>query len=327
MKHKQAMIRQAEAEADQADKALAAARANVAVVEAGTIEAMASNDYWDSQWKKMVGLAKSGVVDQQTREETLKQFQAAGGRLTSAKAMVDKAKADRDKAEADVRAAAARIDVAKADTARAEAMLSYAKIRAPYDGVVTLRNVNTGNFVQPASGKGDWLFTVARLDPVRIVIAVPEADAELIQDNSEVSVAAPAFPGPSLRGNVARTSWALLESGGRTLRTEIDLPNKDGRLRPGTYVYAQVIRQLPETWTLPVSAVVKQGDALVCFLIDGDKAVRTPVQIGRSDGSFVEVLKLQKPGTPWVEWTGQEKVATRAGSLTDGQAVQVGAGK
>jgi RND family efflux transporter MFP subunit len=235
---------------------------------------------------------------------------------------VQKAKADRDKMEADTRAARARVDVAKAEAGRMEAMLGYAKIRAPYEGVVTSRKVSTGDFVQPAAGQGDFLFRVARLNPVRIVVAVPEADAGAVQEKCEVKLTIQALGGTPLTGTVARTSWAL-EPGARTLRTEIDLPNKDGRLRPAMYVYAQIVAQPTEGWALPASAVVKQGDRKVCFLIENEKAMRVAVQVGRSDGQFIEVIKFQKPGTnnPWIEWTGKEVVALRASELTDGQAV------
>jgi RND family efflux transporter MFP subunit len=207
-------------------------------------------------------------------------------------------------------------------------MEGYAKIRAPYDGVITFLKVKDGDFVQPAGGQGDWLFKVARLDPVRVVIAVPEADAELVNEKSEVKLTVQALYGPSLRGKIVRTSWAL-DPGARTLRTEIDMPNKDDRLRPGNYVYAQITNQLPDAWTLPTSALVKQGDAAVCFVIEDGKAVRTPVQVGRGDGKFIQVMKRQRPGSPpvWEDFTGTETIAARAAGLTDGQSVQVDSAK
>jgi multidrug efflux pump subunit AcrA (membrane-fusion protein) len=183
--------------------------------------------------------------------------------------------------------------------------------------------VNTGDFVHPPAGKGEWLFKVARLDPVRVVVEVPEADAGLVREKSEVKLNVQAARGPSLSGTVTRTSWAL-EPGARTLRVEVDLPNKEGLLRPGMYVHAEITNRLAEDWSLPASALAKQGNETFCFLIEGGKAVRTPVQVGRSDGQHTAVLKLQKPGaTPsWVDWTGKEEVAARTTGLSDGQAVQ-----
>ena len=325
-KLKWATVHQREAEVDQAVKTELAAVASVKVADAAITEAQALKDRWESQKKVMANLVKDRALDIQSSDETEYQFKAAGGRLASANAAVDKAKADRDRATADVKAAKSRVEVATADARHADVMLEYAKIRAPYDGIVTRRKVNTNDLVQPTNGQDDWLFTVAKLDPVRVVIAVPEVDAELVEVGAKVELTIQALSGPAPEdGKVARTSWSL-EPGPRTLRAEVELPNKDGRLRPGTYVYARIIKQLPKGWTIETSAVVKQGDSTVCFLIeDGKKVVRTPVQIGRSDGQFVEVFKRQKAGSPdvWEDFTGNEKFAARAAGLTDGQAVQV----
>jgi multidrug efflux pump subunit AcrA (membrane-fusion protein) len=319
---KHALVRQATADVEQANKALAAAEANIATAEASVVEAQASQERWESESRRIAGLAKRGVLDTQTRDETRYQFKAAEARVLSTQAAVRKARADRDKAKADVRSAEARIDVATAEAQRLEALLVYAKIRAPFAGVVTRRKVNTGDLVQPQGGKGDWLFTVARLDPVRIVIDVPEADAGLVQDGSAVSLSIPALRIPALTAKVTRTSWALAP-GSRTLRAEIDLPNGEGGLRPGLYVYAKVTGALPESWTLPAAAVVKLGDTMACFRIENGKAVRTPVLAGRSDGTLTEVLKLQKgAGKAWADWTGKEEVAASAAGLSDGVAVE-----
>jgi multidrug efflux pump subunit AcrA (membrane-fusion protein) len=321
---KNALTRQAQAEVEQARKALAAAEAHIDTLESAVVEAKALRDRWESESKRITKLAAEGAIEPQVRDETLNQYKAAAARVTSAESAVKKGRADRDKAKADVRAAEARVDVAKADALRAEAMLGYARIRAPYDGIVTARKVANGDFVQPVGGKGDWLFSVARLDPVRVVIAVPEADAGLVEEKMEVKLRIPALASPSPTGKVIRTSWAL-EPGSRTLRVEVDLPNKDGKIRPGMYVSAHLSGKLPETWTLPATAVVKQGDETVCFLIEGDKVVRTPVQTGRNDGALVEVPQYRRTGQPpsWQAWTGKEKVASKAAGLVDGQTVSV----
>jgi HlyD family secretion protein len=321
---KQAMVVQVEAEADQTAKALIAAEANVAVAKAMVDETRALFERWDSESRRLTGLVKDGVVDTQSSEETRFQRRAAEGKLASAKAGVDKAVADRDKAIADVHAAKSRIDVAKADAAELEAMLGYTKIRAPYDGIITVRKLASKALVQPNGGPDGWLFKVARLDPVRVVIAVPESDAELIQENAEVKLTIQAHSNTQLKGKVVRTSWAL-EPTSRTLRTEIDLPNKDAQLRPGMYVYAYITHEFPAGWTVPISAVGKQGDATVCFVIENGKAVQTPVRVVASNGQFAVIRKLsQKDGvTTFEEFTGNESIAAKAIGLADGQTVHV----
>jgi RND family efflux transporter MFP subunit len=322
-RQKQALVRQVEAEVDQAAKASEAAKAGVAVAAAGVTEAQAFYDRWESEAKRMAGLARSGVVDAQAREETQNQFKAGQGKLTSARAVVQKATADQAKAEADVRAVKARLDVAQADARGTEAMLGYAKIRAPFAGVVTGRKVSTGDFVRPGGGKDDYLFTVARMDPVRVAVAVPETDADLVRTGTEVRLSVQALPGEQVPGKVARTAWAL-EPGARTLRVEVDLSNKDGRLRPGMYAYAHLLCPQPEAWTLPAAAVQREGESAYCYLIEGGKALRVQVQPGRGDGQAVRAPRYRKPGAgAWAEWSGTEKVAARAVGLGDGDAVVV----
>ena len=92
------------------------------------------------------------------------------------------------------------------------------------------------------------------------------------------------------------------------------------------YVFAHLTAELPaEAWAVPSAAVVKHGDGFACFLAEGGKAVRVPVRVGRGDGSFTQVLEKQPPGSAkWEPFAGTEPViASEAGSLTDGQPVEV----
>lgn len=332
-KQKQALVRQAEAEVVQAQKAHAAAgeavnAATAAVVEAeaGVGRATALFERWQSEANRVTGLVKGGVIDAQTRDETLNQFKAAeatraeaAARVASAKAAVKKSEADRDKSAADTDAAKARLEVAKTEVERVDALRGYTKIKAPFDGVVTRRGVSTGDFVTGNEKAG--LFSVARIDPVRVVVQVPEADAGLVAVGQDVAVTLQAVAGPAAAGKVTRTSWSL-EPGSRTLRAEVDLPNPEGRVRPGMYVHARLTAELPAGWAVPAAAVGKAGDDAVIYLVEGGKAVRVPVQLGRGDGQFTQVRRYRRPGAAdWADVTGAEAVATPAAAVSDGQAV------
>ena len=335
-KQKEAFVRQAGAEIEQARKAQAAADAGVASADAAVVEARAGVSRaealytrWQSEVARIGDLVRGGVIDAQTRDETQNQFKAAQAsrdeahaKVASAEAAVRKAKADRDKSASDVTAAEARQEVARADARRMAALVGYGKIVAPFDGVVTHRSVNTGDFLQASARHG--VFRVARLDPVRVVVHVPEADAGLVREGLDVRLAVSALPRQGLTGKVARTSWSL-EPGSRTLRTEIDLPNPDGAARPGMYVYARFAAELPEGWAVPAAAVGRAGDEAVVYLVEGGKVVRTPVQVLRGDGQFTQVRRYRKPAAAdWTEFTGSESVATPAAALTDGQQVPTG---
>jgi RND family efflux transporter MFP subunit len=259
------------------------------------------------------------VLDKEQVDETRLGFMAAEAAVAKALADVDVAKA--------------RLEVAQADKEHVQTLLQYTKVRAPYDGVVTRRNVNTGDFVQPAAGtsKGESLFVVEKVDPVRVFINVQELEAVWVRDGDTALIRPQSLQGQQFKGKVTRTSGALNPQN-RTLRTEIDLPNAEGKLLPGMYVTATIIAERKQVWALPVAAVVTQGEQTFCYRVEGGKAVRTSIQVGLRGNELVEVLKKQgKPATagaegPWQDLTGEEVVVKEnVAGLTDGQAVSVSA--
>src|SRR5262249_3913283 len=141
------------------------------------------------------------------------------------------------KAKADVSVAEARREVAKADRDHVQTLLQYSKILAPpYDGVVTRRNVNTWDLVQPTPvAKGHPLFVVEQVDPVRVFVNVQEMEAVWVRDGDAALIRPQSLPGQQFKGKVTRNSGAL-QPQNRTLRTEIDLPNAEGKLLPGMFV-------------------------------------------------------------------------------------------
>lgn len=329
---KNALVKQAGAEIVQAEKALTAAgegivAASAAVVEAdaGVERAQAQCDRWDGEVKLFEKLFSGGVGDLQTIADTKYQLKSAAAackeavaRVTSRKAAVEKAKADRDKSAADVDAAKARLEVAKAEVKRVDALRGYMKIKAPFDGVVTRRAVNRGDYVK--GGDKTTLFRVARIDPVRVVVNVPEADAGLVAVGQEVRLTLAGGAAGEV-GKVTRTSWSL-EPGSRTLRTEIDVPNEKGQIRPGTYAYAKLTAELPAAWAVPAAAVGKVNDEPIIYLVEGGKAVRVSVELLRGDGQFTQIRRYKKPGASgWTDINGSEAIATPASAMTDGQPI------
>ncbi len=330
---KGALVKQADAEIVQAQKAaeaakagVAAAESGVAVADAGVDRAQAQYERWQKEVDRIAKLLTGGVGDSQTLDETKNQLRAAEAgrkeataRVLAAQALVKKAVADEAKAAADVLGARAKLEVAKAEVRRWDALRGYTTIKAPFDGVVTKRAVNTGDFVTGTEKAG--LFGVARMDPVRVVVSVPEADAGLVATGQDVRLAVQAVQGPEQTGKVVRTSWSL-EPGSRTLRTEIDLPNEKGLMRPGMYVHATLTAELPAAWSVPAAAVGKVGDESIMYLVEGGKAVRVSVQLLKGDAQFTQVRRYKRAGaTDWTDVTGSESVAAPASALADGQAI------
>jgi hypothetical protein len=174
---------------------------------------------------------------------------------------------------------------------------------------------------------------VAQIDPVRIFVDVPETDASFVKDGDPARIRLKALQGLELIGKVTRNAWALDYSPAkvaRTLRTEIDLDNPNGKLRPGMYANVSLTLARENVLTVPASAIVTQGDQTVCFRVEDGRLVRTPVQIGLGGGGLVEILKkLVKSSegdkSMWVDFTGAEQIVTsKPTELADGQAVVVG---
>src|SRR5207249_329803 len=116
-------------------------------------------------------------------------------------------------------------------------------ILAPFDGVVSQRNVHRGHFLQPGTSgsgtRGESLFVVVALEKVRVFLEVPEADAILVSDGMPARIRIPVLNDREFTGTVAGSSWSL-EPGQRTLRTEIDFANPGELLRPGMYAHAVI---------------------------------------------------------------------------------------
>jgi multidrug efflux pump subunit AcrA (membrane-fusion protein) len=301
VRQKEAAIRQAEAQVKQAEAAVLSAEAQQARAK--------------RQYERLARVGKTGVIDRENVDEVRLGYEAA--------------KAGLEKAKADVTAAEAKVEVTKADRDYAQTMLQFSQLRAPYKGIVTRRMVSEGDFVQPAGtgAKGQPLYVVQQIDPVRIFVNVPGADALWLRDGDPVSFRLQGAGGELFTGKVTRNARSL-EPQNRTLRTEIDIPNPRGKLLPGMYVQASISVKHPNVWTLPASAVLTEGDQTFCYRVEGGKAVRTLLQVGLRGGGLVEVIRKQVKGAgsaaegQWQDFTGQEEVVSDPTGLSDGQSVQ-----
>lgn len=341
LKQKEALLLQAKAEVELAERNLDAAEASlksgeamVKQAESGRARARAEQMRVKSQHER---LSKAGnVVNPESITEARFALDAAAATLeeveakvTAAKASRDESQAKRDKAKADVEVMKARRDVAEAGRDHSRAMLAYGRITAPFTGVVTKRHVDVGHFVQPAGtpGKPEPLLTIECMDKMRVWVLVPELEALWINrqltgtTTPEVRIHGTGLGGNLLRGTLARSSFAL-DPRTRTLRTEIDLDNKEGLLRAGMYVYASIRLERKNVWTLPLSAVRRNEGIVTCFRVEGGKARTMALLVGLEGGGLIEVLKKQV-GEGWEEVTGKEEIiANPPAGMKDGDEVR-----
>jgi RND family efflux transporter MFP subunit len=328
LKQARQLVEVAKSKVQMAVAQLAEAKANVGKYQAEVVR-------WESEVQRLTQMVEEKVVDKQVLSETQRQLDTSKAARDAAKAAVEARKADQATAEAnlgkamiDVETQKAQVAVSEADERKAAAMLAYTKLTAPYDAVVTVRNANTGDYVQAVTGDKSTtnpsaIFVVARNDLVRVFVDVPEKYARYVQQGTKAVVRADALSGLQIPAAVARTSWAIREKN-HTLRAEIDLPAKDyDGLRPGMYVNAKVLVQRPNVYALPRQAKKEEGNQTYCYLLRGTKAVKTPVHVGVSDGTWVEIDQM-KIYDLWRKVTGDEDVILAdLSELTDGETVKV----
>jgi HlyD family secretion protein len=328
LKQKRASVEQAIARHKQAGAAVrvaesnvAGAEANLAAVRAGTRRVEADRARWQAEYRRVEELhaarAQTGSLLDETRSK-LRSSEAAceesEAQIKTADVAVTQSRAALDSARSDVVAADAAIDVARADAGTVEARLAYTRIESPFDGIVTQRNVNTGDLTQPGADKPP-LFVVARSDIMTIRVNVPEAFAVAVNPGDRAAVRLQEIKGRTLEGKVTRVSWAL-DPKTRTSRAEIDIPNPGARLLPGLYAYATIIvEEHPDVMTLPGTAIITEREKTSCVVVVEGKATLRPIQVGLSDGTGTEIVS---------GLDGSEAVVrANAASLSEGQAVAV----
>jgi RND family efflux transporter MFP subunit len=328
---KQALTEQTKSEIAQSDAGINVAESAVRAADAGIDEAKAAIAKeealfakFKSEFDRVSQLAESGVVTQKVADEAKAQLDAASAaklevtaRIASAEAARQQALASLEKAKADATAKRSQMNVVEAERRRVETMLEYAVIRAPFDGVVVERNVHTGHLVQAGGSSNQKpVLTVMRIDPIRILVEVPEADAVPIAKGTKVELTPPAAPGTSVSGTIARAGWSLHETS-RTLSAEIELPNPDGKWRPGQYVPVKItIADLPDAISLPKTAIVTLDKQTFCYCIEADNKVsKRPIELGILAGTDYEI----RSGL-----TGDEKViGANVSAFREGQVVEV----
>lgn len=219
---------------------LAAAAAHVKETEAGVRLAQAKLDEAKAAHERFKKLFDDKVVDPRVVEERAAAVEVVKATLEEAKFHVKTAQATYEggknsvlASEIAIKSASAQHQAAQAAAVSAAAMLAYAKITAPFDGVITQRGVHTGALVGPTAARNEPLFSVARVDRVRVVVAIPEkADRPLVQPGAKAIVQ---YGAQEWKGTVTRMAGAFEPQTG-TMRAEIELPNPDGKLLPGRTV-------------------------------------------------------------------------------------------
>lgn len=192
------------------------------------------------------------------------------------------------------------VDVAEAASQGAKhlvdqraALRSYTQVRAPYAGIITARFADPGALIQIATASSSGaipLFTIMDLDTVRVYTNVPQEDSPLVvPGKTKAIVSVAGLEGQSFTGTVTRSTLAL-DPSTRSLLVEIDLPNRDHALRPGTFVEVTLgLREIPNALVLPPQAIISGPTGKSVFIIRDGHAKSVPVETGISDGRWMEI--------------------------------------
>lgn len=197
----------------------------------------------------------------------------------------------------------AAVSVAQSNVASQENLLrvlrqnrDYASVVAPFDGVITQRNVDVGSLVQGNINSGTFMFEIMQKDVIRVWVYVPQDAAFGVAPGIDAVVRVPELPDREFPGKVTRIADAL-QSGTRTLLTEIDIPNPDGALPPGVYctVELKIPRKAPSL-VVPAEALIFNRDGLQVAVFNNGKSEIRKVRVSRDLGTRVEVNAGVKPG-------------------------------
>jgi RND family efflux transporter MFP subunit len=211
--------------------------------------------------------------------------------------------------------AKANLVAADANVRRLEELESFKNVYAPFSGVLTRRNVDPGALINSGAG-GKELFDMAEVDTLRVYTSVPQAYAPFIKAGGHAVVTLQEFPGEKFTGVVARTAQSI-DPATRTLLTEVDVENHDGRLLPGSFGQVHfAVGANVQKLTVPVNAMLFRAEGPQVAVVGTDHKVHLlPLSIGRDYGTSLEVLGGLA--------VSDQVIVNPSDSLEDGQQVNI----
>jgi RND family efflux transporter MFP subunit len=209
---------------------------------------------------------------------------------------------------AQIAAMEATIKVNEADIRRLSALQSFEKVTAPFDGIVTARNVDPGDLItadNPATER--QLFHVAKIDPLRVFVDVPQVFSTDVKPGQKAMLYRREDPSKQYEGTVTRTANAL-DPNTRTLRTQVNVPNPKGALLPGMYLQVKFAfdREAVPVIVPSAAVIVRTGGPRVAIVDEHDQVRYREVKLGRDLGEELEVLGGLKPGQRVIVYPGDD---------------------
>jgi RND family efflux transporter MFP subunit len=225
-----------------------------------------------------------------------------------------------DQATSDFSARQSALSSAQANVRRLQQLQGFEKIYAPFDGVITARNVDIGSLIQAgdSSSPRAELFHMASTDKLRLFVPVPEVYASAVRNGDHIAVTSDAAPNQKFAGTIVRNSDSI-DIANRTLNMEVDVLNSDHRLLPGQYAFVHLpIPPSNSSMTLPSNTLLFRAEGLRVGVVRNGHVELTPVEIGHDYGAKVEITAGLTPR--------DQIILDPSDSLAQGEAVQIGKG-
>jgi RND family efflux transporter MFP subunit len=277
------------------DQQLAQARASLSQTLAALAQAQANREYAYITARREAELFAKSLISAQENDQA--QTQAAVW-------------------DANVKAAKANVAAQRANVGQLEQLVSFGKVLAPYDGIITRRLVDVGTLVNAGAGtNAAALFEMATTDPMLAYVEVPQVFAPSVHVGTDAKIAVRTFRGRVFTGRVTRTAGAL-DPASRTLRTEVDIPNASGELLAGMYVEVSLdVAVTHAVVRVPSSAVISDSRGVHVAVVDGSGRVHlVAVTPGLDNGNTVDLVQGLAGG--------EQVIATPASDVADGQEVK-----
>lgn len=312
-------VLQAKAELVQAQANVSQTRANLAKSVSDLKQARANLLIARQSWERWQVLVKQGAVPQQDADTKYATYQA---NLASVEAAQNTINSD----SANIKAAQANAYASQANFQRNTVLQSYKKVIAPFAGVITARNVNTGVLISAGNGNtstsntntsnsNSSLYTIAAYDNLKVNVSVPQSLSQSLETGQTAQITVRELPQRVFTGKVVRTSNAI-DPTTRTLLTQLEVHNSDATLRPGMYANVRfAINRANPPFVVPDSALVVNAGGTQVATVTKDHTVHyQKVAVGRDYGTEVEITS---------GLTGNESlIATPTVDETEGLRVQ-----
>jgi len=280
--------------APELDHQISQAEATLSQLEAAAKQARANQKLASVTWRRDEPLVKEGWIPKQQGTVDVQTLRANEAAVSVA--------------EANVAAQQAALQVLRQQKA-------YQSVVAPFDGVITQRNIDIGNLVQADAVNGTFMFTILQSDVIRTQVYVPQDAAIGVTPGIDALIRVPELPDRPFPGKVTRIADAL-QPGTRTLLVEIDIPNPDGVLSPGIYATAElhIPRKMPSL-SVPAGAIIFNKNGVQVAVVDNGVARLRKISIARDRGTEVEVRDGLK--------AGDRVILNPAVELADGDRVEI----